>query len=145
MGLVMGLILVGVVILILARPLLSKKLKKNKEDDSKTNNNDSLSDLETNSMESGSRGIDTDVYRTMLEGRTGSHPNMKAEFDELAYVHQRDTNDDFDSVGVLACGPKAMTNAINASISNTGPMKSFFDAGKIKNTDGSDATFAFVG
>lgn len=145
MGIVMGLILVVVVVLILARPLLYKKFKKKgKEDDSETNNNDGLSDSETNSLEAGSRGTDTDVYRDMLEGRIGSRPDMKAEFDELALAHHRDTSDDFDSIGVLACGPKAMTNAINASVQNTGPIKTFFDAGKIQNKDGSDATFAFV-
>ena len=145
MGIVMGLILVVVVVLILARPLLHKKFKKKgKEDDSETNNNDGLSDSETNSLEAGSRGTDTDVYRDMLEGRIGSRPDMKAEFDELALAHHRDTNDDFDSIGVLACGPKAMTNAINAAVQNTGPIKTFFDAGKIQNKDGSDATFAFV-
>ena len=68
---------------------------------------------------------------------------MDAEFRELAYIHQRDMNEDFDTVGVLACGPKAMTNAINEAVHNTGPLNTFFDAGKIENKDGSDATFAF--
>lgn len=147
MGIVMGMILVVVVVLILARPLLFMKSKKDgNENDSETNNNDGLSDSETNSdsMESGSRGIDSDVYLAMLHGRIGCRPDIKAEFDELACLHQRDTSDDFDDIGVLACGPKAMTNAINAAVHNTGPIKSFFDAGKIENKDGSDATFAFV-
>jgi len=148
MGFIMGMILIVFVIILLARPLLQSDGKKEfkvvvshfNEDDE-----DGLTDTENDdSMESGSRGIDTDTYRAMLEGRIGCRPNMEDEFRELAFVHQRDMNEDFDTVGVLACGPKAMTNAINAAVHNTGPLSTFFDAGKIENKDGTDATFAFV-
>jgi hypothetical protein len=144
---VMGAVLIVFMIVLLARPLLSSDSRRkfevvftqNGEDD------DDLTDTEhEDSLESGSKGIDTEVYRQMLEGRIGCRPNMDDEFRELAFNHQRDMNEDFDTVGVLACGPKAMTNAINDSVHNTGPLKTFFDAGKIENKDGTDATFAFV-
>jgi len=143
---VMGLILIVFGITIFARPLFQGEARKkfvvftHPDDDE-----DGLTDTENDdSMESGSRGIDTDVYRSMLEGRIGCRPNMEDEFREMAFSYQRDMQEDFDTVGVLACGPKAMTNAINASVHNTGPLNTFFDAGKIENKDGTDATFAFV-
>jgi len=112
----------------------------------------------TNCIDVGSSGNNT--YRSMLEGRIGCRPNMEDEFRELAALHHRsEGNSDnaaslasssttvstaFDTVGVLACGPKAMTNAINETVHNAGPFSTFWDAGKIKNKDGTDATFAFV-
>jgi len=144
---VMGAVLIVMMIILLARPLLSSGPKTKFEvvftDTGEVD--DDLSDTENeDSMESGSRGIDQDTYRQMIEGRIGCRPDMEAEFRELAFAHQRDMNEDFDTVGVLACGPKAMTNAINAAVHNTGPLNTFFDAGKIANKDGSDATFAFI-
>jgi len=85
-----------------------------------------------------------DVYGAMLEGRIGCRPDIESEFQQLAAAHQRDMQISFDTVGVLACGPKAMTNAISLAVHNSGPLSTFFDAGRIVNKDGSDATFAFV-
>lgn len=144
---VMGAILIVMMIVLLARPLLSSDGKKKFEVvfTHSDEDEDALTDTENDdSMESGSRGINTDSYRQMLEGRIGCRPDMDVEFRELAYIHQRDMNEDFDTVGVLACGPKAMTNAINDVVHNTGPLNTFFDAGKIENKDGTDATFAFI-
>jgi len=144
---IMGAVLVVFGLILFARPLLKSESKKKFEvvvshyDDDE----DGLTDTENDdSLESGSRGINTDIYRGMIQGRIGCRPDMEAEFHELAYIHQRDMNEDFDTVGVLACGPKAMTNAINDAVHNTGPLSTFFDAGKIENKDGTDATFAFV-
>ena len=144
---IMGMVLIVFVVILLARPLLRSDAKKNVEVVFSQHNNedeDGLTDSENDdSLESG-KGIATDTYRAMLEGRIGCRPDMEVEFSELAYNHQRDMNDDFDTVGVLACGPKAMTNAINDVVHNTGPLATFFDAGKIENKDGTDATFAFI-
>ncbi len=125
MGIVMGLLIFIVIVLVLARPLLHSKL----ENENK-GNDVILADCEMNddSMESGSRGIDTDVYRDILQGRIGSRPDIQAEFDELASIHQRETNDDITTVGVLACGPKVIINATRAAVNNTVPMNTFSDA-----------------
>jgi len=51
------------------------------------------------------------------------------------------------SVGVLACGPKAMTEAINRAVQNTGPWSTFLDAGRLRNPRGeidASTTFNFV-
>ena len=148
---IMGMILLTFVIILLARPLLRSNKKRQFEivfhqnhspdDDDDCDSSDAEIDL---SMESGSGGVDMDAYKTMLEGRIGCRPDMEAEFRELAFAHQRDKEIGFDTVGVLACGPKAMTNAINLAVHNAGPLSTFFDAGRIENKDGSDATFAFV-
>eukprot|EP00531_Pseudo-nitzschia_arenysensis_P006654 CAMPEP_0116136866 /NCGR_PEP_ID=MMETSP0329-20121206/11957_1 /TAXON_ID=697910 /ORGANISM="Pseudo-nitzschia arenysensis, Strain B593" /LENGTH=780 /DNA_ID=CAMNT_0003631771 /DNA_START=281 /DNA_END=2623 /DNA_ORIENTATION=+ len=149
MGIVMGMILVVFVVLVVVRPLLFEAKKNTEGVVDRTNSNSStdkdeeeLSDSEN--VEFGSRVRHADVYRSMLQGRIGCRPDMKAEFHELANRHKRDTNENFDMVGVLACGPKAMTNAIADAVHNTGALNSFFDAGKIQNEDGTDATFAFV-
>lgn len=135
MGIVFGVVLFVVGVIILGYPLLFSKSNKNEID------TDSSDD---ESMEFGLKGVDAGVYRGMLQGRIGCRPDIQAEFNELANAHYKHTDDEFDTVGVLACGPKAMTNAINAAVNNTGPIKTFFDAGKIENTDGSNTTFAFV-
>jgi len=148
MAFVMMMVLVVFVIILLARPLLRSDNQKKYDIVFSQHDvdEDGLTDTENDdSMESGSGGrIDADAYRAMLEGRIGCRPDMEAEFAELAEHHQRTMNEAFDTVGVLACGPKAMTNAINDAVHNTGPLKTFFDAGKIVNKDGTDASFAFV-
>ena len=145
---VMGAVLIVFMIVLLARPLLSSDSRQKFEVVFTQHNgdgDDELTDTEQDdSLESGSKGINSEAYRQMIEGRIGCRPDMDAEFRELARLHRRDMNEDFDTVGVLACGPKAMTNAINDAVHNTGPLNTFFDAGKIENKDGSDATFAFV-
>lgn len=147
MVIVMGMVLIAFVIMLLARPILQSNVKKNTEivDTSIDDEDEELSDSDNEVyIESGSRGLDTETYRAMLEGRIGCRPDMEAEFHELAFIHQRDMNEDFDTVGVLACGPKAMTNAITDAVHKTGPLNTFLDAGKIRNEDGTDAFFSFV-
>lgn len=171
MSFVMGMVLVTFLLVLLARPLFQSEEKRGFEvvfsssHDQHSDNNNHLSSAQVNltdteiciddSLESGNN-----TYRSMLEGRIGCRPNMKDEFRELAALHHRsEGNSDnaeslasssttvstpFDAVGVLACGPKAMTNAINETVHNAGPFSTFWDAGKIKNKDGTDATFAFV-
>jgi len=143
MGIVVGLLIVVVVVLVLARPLLHSKVEnETKDDDSETNHNGIFSDSQTidNSIESGSRFIDNEMYRTMLEGRIGCRPDIQVEFNEIARIHKRESNDDVGTIGVLACGPKAITKAIRMAIHITGS----FDAGKIESENGSDAVFTFV-
>jgi len=103
-----------------------------------SNATDRSSDIETGSKGS---SVDTDVLRSMLEGRIGRRPDMEAEFKALAELHK---GEDTKTIGVLACGPRPMTQAINQAVHNEGSMSTFFNAGKIKNEDGTDATFAFI-
>ena len=133
-GIVFGVVLFVAAIIILGYPLFFSNSKNDKLE----------TDSEDESIETGFNDIDLGVYRQMLQNRIGCRPDIQAEFNELANLHYKNTDDEFDTVGVLACGPKAMTNAINAAVNNTGPIKTFFDAGKIENKDGTDATFAFV-
>merc|ERR1712157_296028 len=104
-------------------------------DSSNSSNTERSSDIE------GASTVDMDVYKSMLQGRLGCRPDMEAEFKALAWNHK---GEDAKTIGVLACGPRAMTQAINESVHNEGSLSTFFKAGKIENEDGTDATFSFV-
>lgn len=158
-GFVTGMVLLSFVIILLARPLWRSDEKQNANeiggaaaantDFSKHQPNDlSVASEEESYLSAGcgdNNGFHSnDVYSAMLEGRIGCRPDIECEFQKLAAAHQRDMQISFDTVGVLACGPKAMTNAISLAVHNSGPLRTFFDAGQIVNKDGSNATFVFV-
>lgn len=107
----------------------------------------------------GCRGMELIV--TMLKGRIGCRPDFEAELGNLSRFHCPHVNsfeDEFEKaatrtststrLGVLACGPKAMTDAINEAVQNTGPWWTFFNAGRLRNTKEKShdvaATFEFI-
>ena len=87
--------------------------------------------------------IDIDIFKSILQGRIGCRPDMEAEFKEVA-MH---STDDIKDIGVLACGPQAMTRAINKAVRNECHIVNYCSANKAKVDDGEDGAetyFAFV-
>jgi len=75
---------------------------------------------------------------SMIKGRMGSRPDLKAEFKSISSISNTNESD----VAVLACGPMAMVETIN-QICNVPSSKCSFEGGTRQN-DGSIAFFAYT-